>query len=131
MIVIARHVYRWSRFALVLSIIVFVLCALVALLASPQYMGLYDTATYQARIVLFIIPIAAIICAISGFPLTRHRKAASKDEAETQMARIMQQLAPNERDYLQQQLDDRIVGIGKDGELVAVDELVGGKQIND
>ena len=120
----ARQIYHWSRFALILSIIVFTICLLVAIIAPPRYMGLYDTATYQARIVLFIIPITAIICAISGFPLLRQRKSAEKGKSETQMARIMQRLAPNERDYLQQQLDDRLVSLGEDGELVSLDELI-------
>ena len=127
----AGQIYRWSRFALILSIIVFALCALVAIVASPRYMGLYWTATYQARIVLFAISITAAICAISGFPLIRRRKTASKDETETRMSQIMQRLAPDERDYLQSQLDDRLVSLGEDGELVTVAELVDDKQDHD
>jgi len=118
-----HKIYRWSRFALILSILIFVLCALVALIAPPQYMGLYDTATYQARIVLFIIPIAALVCAASGLPLIRRRKSATKDGTETRMTRIMQRLAPDEHDYLQERLDERIVGLGDDGELVSLDEI--------
>ena len=114
-----NKIYRWSRFALILSILIFALCALVAILASPRYMGLYDTATYQARIVLFIIPIAALVCAASGLPLLLRRK----DNTETRMADIMQRLAPDERDYLQERLDEQIVGIGDDGELLSLDDL--------
>lgn len=117
------NIYRWSRFALILSIIIFALCALIALLAPPRYMGLYDTATYQARIVLFIMPVAALMWAVTG--LTRLLRRKSANRAETRMARIMQRLAPDERDYLQQQLDERLVGIGDDGELLSLDDLTG------
>lgn len=118
-----HKIYRWSRFALILSILIFMLCALVAMIAPPRYMGLYDTATYQARIVLFIIPIAALMCAASGLPLILRRKSTSKDGSETRMERIMHRLAPDERDYLQERLDERIVGLGDDGELMSLDEL--------
>jgi hypothetical protein len=118
-----QKIYRWSRSALILSIIVFLLCTLVALVAPPRYMGLYDTATYQARIVLFIIPIAALVCALSGLPRILQRKKTARAGAETRMSHIMQRLTPDDRDYLQQRLDDRIIGIGTDGELVSLDEL--------
>ena len=119
MSILLHKIHRWSRFALILSILIFALCALVALIAPPRYMGLYDTATYQARIVLFIIPIAALVCAASGLPLLMRRK----DHTETRMAHIMQRLAPDERDYLQQHLDDQLVALGDDGELVSQHEL--------
>jgi 3-dehydroquinate dehydratase len=119
-----EQVVRWSRFALVLSLIVFALCALVALLASPTYMGLYDTATYQARIVMFVIPPAALVWFTSGLALCYSRKSSQKSGAETHMANIMKRLSPDERDYLQQELDTRLAGVGDDGELLSVDELL-------
>jgi Zn-dependent protease with chaperone function len=122
MAVSMRDIFRWSRFALILSAVIFALCALVAVIAAPEYMGLYDTATYQARIVLFIMPPAALICALSGLLLRYSRKSSAA--AETRLARIMQRLSPDEREYLQQELDERLAGIGDDGELLSLDELL-------
>jgi hypothetical protein len=122
-----EHLFRWSRLALVLSLLIFALCALVAMLSAPNYMGLYWTATYQARVVMFVIPPAALVWAASGLVLRYRRKSSRKAGAETRMARIMKRLSPDERDYLQRELDERLVGLGDDGELLTVDELLADK----
>ena len=119
-----HDVFRWSGQTLLLSVVIFALCALVALLAPPRYMGLYDTATYQARIVLFLIPPAALLWIASGLRLYFGRKSAQKAGAENRLTRIMQQLDPDERDYLQTKLDERLVGLGQDGELQTLVDLL-------
>lgn len=123
MAVTMHDIFRWSRFTLILCAIIFALCALVAVIAAPEYMGLYDTATYQARIVLVLMPFAAITALLSGLALWYGRKSASKTDAETRLARIMQRLSPDERDYLQRELNERLAGIGDDGELLSINDL--------
>jgi hypothetical protein len=73
---------------------------------------------------LFIMPPALIIWLLSGLLLRYGRKAANKSGAESRLGRIMQRLSPDERDYLQQALDERLIGIGEDGELLSVDDLL-------
>ena len=119
-----HDVFRWSGRTLLISVVIFMLCALVAVLAPPWHMGLYDTATYQARIVLFLMPPAALLWAASGLLLHYRRKSARKAGAETRLDRIMQRLAPDERDYLQAKLDERLIGLGQDGELQTLDDLL-------
>jgi hypothetical protein len=88
-------------------------------------MGLYDTATYQARIALLALPPAAILCAVSGGLLRLRHKASSKQPGlENRMQRIMNRLAPEERDYLQEKLDQQLIGLGEDGELLSPDDLL-------
>jgi type VI protein secretion system component VasK len=120
-----RKLYRWSRAALILSLVVFAICLLIAIFAPPRHMGLYDTATYQARIALLALPLAAILCAISGGLLLYQRKASSKQPGlENQMQQIMRRLAPEERDYLQEKLDQQLAGLNEEGELVSLDDLL-------
>ncbi|MAS32536.1 MAG: hypothetical protein CL610_00930 [Anaerolineaceae bacterium] len=122
------QIFYWSRFALVLSLLIFLLCLLAAVWSSPDQMGIYWTATYQARIVLFIIPPAALMTAASGLMLYRGRKTKQKSDTESRLGQIMTRLSPDERDYLQHELDTRLMGVGDDGELLSVDELLGKKR---
>ncbi len=109
------------------------LFALCALLAQPDFGGqyqIYERVTLLAQIVfLAALPLLGIVV-FSGTALALRRRKKQPSMAEHPMSRIMQRLAPEERDYLQQQLDQRYVGLGSDGELRSLDDLLDEQDLN-
>ena len=91
----------------------------VVTVMQPASEEIYLMATYQGRVALIIMPISWLTFGVSGLLIFCRKSSQSN-----RMTEIMQRLAPDEREYLQQKLDEKLVGLNDEGEIVALNDLL-------
>ncbi len=117
------RIYRWSRFALLLLLVVYVISILILSITSPE-LGINNSAFHQANIACYLMPVPYLTFLISGVLIFRSSKSSPKSEGQNRMQRIMQRLAPDEREYLQHKLDEKLLSLNDEGEIMALDDLL-------
>jgi hypothetical protein len=129
-----QQIFKWSRNALLAFIPLFFLGIVFGVtFGEGTLLGSFGTALLGA--VACTTPFVALTALITGIGMmiegrtgtSSKRKndfLAEFDNNPARLQRILRQLSPEDRDYLQQQLAARRLGVSGDGELVTLDDLL-------
>jgi hypothetical protein len=129
-----HRMYRWSSRVLLALIVMFVLgIAISAGFGEGTFV--YAIGTVFGVFGACMSPFIALIALITGIGTLVEGRAGTSSKRKNdyladlntnpdRLQRILRQLSPEDRDYLQQQLAVRKLGVSGDGELMSLDELM-------
>ena len=129
-----HRMYRWSSRVLLALIVLFVLGMAISV-GFPKETLIHNLSVVVGIFSMCMTPFIALIALITGIgTLVEGRVGTSSKRKNDYLAdlenhparlqRILRQLSPEDRDYLQQQLAVRKLGVSGDGELMSLDELM-------
>jgi hypothetical protein len=129
-----RRMYQWSSRVLLALIVLFILGMAISV-GFPEETLIHNLSVVVGVFGMCMSPFIALIALITGIgTLVEGRVGTSSkrkndyladlDAHPDRLQRILRQLSPEDRDYLQQQLAVRKLGVAGDGELMSLDELL-------
>ena len=130
-----RRMYQWSSRVFLALIVMFALGMAISV-GFPEETLIHNLSVVVGVFSMCMTPFIALIAMITGIGTLVERRTgtstskrkndylAGLDNHPDRLQRILRQLSPEDRDYLQQQLAVRKLGISGDGELMSLDELM-------
>jgi hypothetical protein len=129
-----HRMYRWSSRVLLALIVMFALGMAISV-GFPEETLIHNLSVVVGVFSMCMTPFIALIAMITGIGTLVERRTGTStkrkndylahlDNHPDRLQRILRQLSPEDRDYLQQQLAVRKLGVSGDGELMSLDELI-------
>src|SRR5688572_25019826 len=136
-----RRMYRWSSRVLLALIVMFALGMAISV-GFPEETLIHNLSVVVGVFGMCMSPFIALIALITGIgTLVEGRVGTSNkrkndfladlDNHPDRLQRILRQLSPEDRNYLQQQLAVRKLGVSGDGELMSLDDLLANDNSDD
>ena len=129
-----RRIFKGSMYTL-LGFFVLFFFAMILGAGFPDGTFLNNLGTGVMAATMCSTPILLLVAFVTGIGTLFERNTGSGSKLKNdfgmalepypaRLARIMNQLSPDDRTYLQEQLANRRLGVSSDGELMSLDELL-------
>jgi hypothetical protein len=129
-----KRIFRWTLYGFAIYFVL-AFIAIFAGIAVGEESELYNVFIGLVAALILTSPFLALTSLITGIGSYRQGKQDSKQKRDfmpyddygmqdARLERIMKQISPQDRAYLERRLADQEVGLGNDGEIISMDDLL-------
>lgn len=129
-----KRIFRWTLYGFAIYFVV-AFIAIFAGIAVGESSEFYDIFIGLVAALMLTAPFLALTSLITGIGSWMQNRQDSKEKRDfmpyddygmqdARLERIMKQISPQDRAYLERRLADREVGLSDDGEIVSMSDLL-------
>lgn len=127
-----KRIFRWTLYGYAIYFVLTFIAMFISVAAS-EGTGLYDVGIALLAAIMITSPFLVLTSLVTGIASYMRRNQGEKQKLDfmpyedsdySRLERIMNQLSPQDRAFLERKLADKEVGLSDDGEIVSMNDLL-------